>query len=320
MTARLMIEPQERARFEIEAQLSGIDGVLNWNGDEDMKPLAGFDLIVVSKNGMRDLEANQSSLQSNLQSNLEGIRHSMLQAHLRGVPILEFERFLQEIKIKVDLEKTGWSHYLIAATRQTALLRGYRTLKHLLEPLLALVLLVFLLPIFLITALLIQLLDPGTIFYSQVRTGYLGKPFRVHKFRTMRHNAEQNGPQWARSEDQRITPLGKWLRLTHLDELPQLWNVIKGEMSFVGPRPERPEFYEALSQEIPLFILRTWIRPGITGWAQVCAGYAASIEESRTKLEFDLYYIQHHSPLLDLIILIKTIKVSLPLEPKSKNA
>jgi lipopolysaccharide/colanic/teichoic acid biosynthesis glycosyltransferase len=124
-------------------------------------------------------------------------------------------------------------------------------------------------------------------------------------------NSEVDGPRWASEYDSRVTPIGKILRRTRLDELPQLWNVVKGEMGFFGPRPERPEIHNALRKDIPLFNMRTIVRPGITGWAQVCAGYAASVEESRLKLEYDLYYIQHMSLRLDLIILMKTIRVAL---------
>jgi len=124
-------------------------------------------------------------------------------------------------------------------------------------------------------------------------------------------DAEANGLRWASDNDDRTTKLGRFMRRTRLDELPQLWNVIRGEMSFCGPRPERPEIYQALAREIPLFPLRTLVRPGITGWAQVYAGYAASVAESALKLEYDLFYIQNISPRLDLIVLIKTIAVAL---------
>jgi lipopolysaccharide/colanic/teichoic acid biosynthesis glycosyltransferase len=168
-----------------------------------------------------------------------------------------------------------------------------------------------LLPVFLVIASLIKLTSKGPIFYKQIRTGYLGKTFTLIKFRSMFTDSEINGPQWCTDNDCRITPLGKFLRKTRLDEFPQLLNVLKGEMSFFGPRPERPEIYNELKKEIPLFSLRTIVRPGITGWAQVCAGYAASVQESRLKLEYDLYYIQHMSPRLDLIILVKTLEVAL---------
>lgn len=127
----------------------------------------------------------------------------------------------------------------------------------------------------------------------------------------MNVNSEDQGPRWADLEDDRLTPIGNFIRRSRLDELPQLWNVIKGEMSFFGPRPERPEIYAKLRNEIPLFAMRLIVRPGITGWAQVCAGYAASVAESRLKLEYDLFYIQHMSPRLDLVILLKTLKVIL---------
>jgi lipopolysaccharide/colanic/teichoic acid biosynthesis glycosyltransferase len=163
----------------------------------------------------------------------------------------------------------------------------------------------------LILALVIKMSSPGPIFYRQVRTGYLGRNFTLVKFRSMRADAEVNGPQWASSNDDRVTRVGNFMRKARLDELPQLWNVFKGEMSFFGPRPERPEIYQRLKKEIPLFSMRTIVRPGITGWAQVCAGYAATVEQSSIKLEFDLFYIAHMSLRLDLIVLVKTIQVAL---------
>jgi lipopolysaccharide/colanic/teichoic acid biosynthesis glycosyltransferase len=176
-----------------------------------------------------------------------------------------------------------------------------------LEPCLAVCLGVLLLPVIGVLALLIKLTSRGPVLYSQARTGYLGNMFTLLKFRSMVLDAEADGPQWAEDNDARATPLGRFMRRTRLDELPQLWNVIRGEMSFCGPRPERPEMYKQLEKDIPLFRMRTIVRPGITGWAQVCAGYAASVEESVKKLEYDLYYIKHMSPRLDAVILLKTL-------------
>ena len=144
------------------------------------------------------------------------------------------------------------------------------------------------------------------ILYRQERLGYRGKKFSLYKFRTMPLTAEANGPQWAQENDPRVTPFGRWLRKNRLDELPQLLNVIRGDLSFVGPRPERPEFYKIPHEQIPLFSLRLMVRPGITGWATVNNGYAGSVDASRMKLEYDLYYVQHMSPRLDLHVLMNT--------------
>ena len=156
--------------------------------------------------------------------------------------------------------------------------------------------------------LAVRLSSPGPIFFRQTRVGRRGRPFSVLKFRTMRQDAEGNGAVWATKNDPRVTRLGRFMRQTRLDEIPQLWNVLRGEMGFVGPRPERPEFVQWLSSEIPFYDLRHIIRPGITGWAQVRYQYGATLEETKQKLEYDLYYIKHLSLGLDLLIMFETIK------------
>ncbi|BAB74553.1 sugar transferase [Anabaena sp. FACHB-709] len=170
---------------------------------------------------------------------------------------------------------------------------------------------VFLSPLMLLAALAIKLDSPGPVFYSQIRTGLEGKPFKVYKFRSMYQDAEKRGAQWADERDPRITRVGRWLRLTRIDELPQILNVIWGEMSLIGPRPERPEFDVKLRQEIPYYDLRYVVKPGITGWAQVMYPYGASIEDAYEKLAYDLYYIKNYSLALDLAIALKTIRVVL---------
>jgi lipopolysaccharide/colanic/teichoic acid biosynthesis glycosyltransferase len=145
------------------------------------------------------------------------------------------------------------------------------------------------------------------VLYRQRRLGYKGREFELVKFRTMLADAEKTGPAWAGQQASKITPFGNFLRRSHLDEVPQLWNILRGEMSFVGPRPERPEYYAILKEEIPLFWMRTLVRPGVTGWAQVTSGYASSVAESREKLERDLFYMRRMSVVLDLKILVKTL-------------
>lgn len=166
-------------------------------------------------------------------------------------------------------------------------------------------------PFVLLACLLVKLQDGGPIFYKQRRTGLLGSTFEIIKIRTMGVKAESSGPQWSQPNDQRITPIGKWLRRTRLDEIPQLWNVLKGDMSLIGPRPERPEFDILLEKNIPNYKLRNWIRPGLTGWAQINIPYSSSEEDSEIKLSYDLYYIRNRSTWLDAIILLKTIKIIL---------
>ena len=155
---------------------------------------------------------------------------------------------------------------------------------------------------------LLTVIDDGLpIFYTQTRCGKGGQPYNILKFRTMRRDAEADGtPRWAREDDERATRVGKVLRRTHLDELPQFFNVLRGEMSLVGPRAERPELVEYFQKHIPFYRARLLVKPGITGWAQVNFGYAATIEETISKLEYDLYYIKHRSILTDLVILLRT--------------
>jgi sugar transferase (PEP-CTERM system associated) len=189
--------------------------------------------------------------------------------------------------------------------------RLMRRLKYAGEFAIAIVLSLVVLPLMTLVALLVRLSSKGPTIYSQERVGFRGRTFRLLKFRTMRQDAEaKSGPVWASGEDDpRITRIGRLLRKTRLDELPQLVNVLRGEMSFVGPRPERPHFVNALRQVIPLFDERHSVRPGITGWAQIKCGYGSSIEDAEQKLQFDLYYIKHMSLGFDVAILVDTLKV-----------
>lgn len=167
------------------------------------------------------------------------------------------------------------------------------------------------LPFFPIVALLVKFTSTGPVFFRQTRVGMGGRPFHVYKFRSMFTNAEAGGAKWATKNDPRVTKWGMFMRKTRIDEIPQLWNVLRGDMGFVGPRPERPEFVPMLSEHMPFYYLRHLIRPGLTGWAQVRYGYGATLAEAREKLEFDLYYIKHASLGLDLLIMFETVKTVL---------
>jgi sugar transferase (PEP-CTERM system associated) len=164
------------------------------------------------------------------------------------------------------------------------------------------------LPFFPFVAAAVKLSSKGPLFFRQTRVGMGGRSFQVVKFRTMFTDAESGGARWATKNDPRVTKIGGFLRKTRIDEIPQLWNVLRGDMGFVGPRPERPEFTQWLSQELPFYYMRTLIRPGLTGWAQVRYGYGATLAETKEKLEYDLYYIKHMSLGLDLLIMFETIK------------
>ena len=184
-------------------------------------------------------------------------------------------------------------------------------LKRMADLLTAVVLLLITFPFVAISALLIWLEDQGPVFYVQQRSGWLGRPFWVVKLRTMTVQPIDEPPSWTKPGDHRITAVGGWLRRFRIDELPQLFNVLKGEMSLIGPRPERPEMEQELERQIPHYRKRHWMRPGLSGWAQVCAPYASSVEDSDLKLSYDLYYLLNFSTWLDLVILFRTIKTVL---------
>jgi len=175
----------------------------------------------------------------------------------------------------------------------------------------SIVLLIIFAPLVPLIAMAIRVDSAGPILYRQIRSGEGGTPFEIRKFRTMRIDAEKDGEQWATVNDPRVTRVGRFLRDTRLDEIPQLWNVLIGEMSLIGPRPERPRFIKRLRKEIPFYEIRGVVKPGLTGWAQVMAPYGASVAESADKLAYDLYYIKNYSILLDVVILMKTIRVVL---------
>jgi sugar transferase (PEP-CTERM system associated) len=230
----------------------------------------------------------------------------LLELRLHGVVIEDSSALLERLSGKLSLD--GLNPSTLIFTDGFRLLPSQQLFRRLLSLVASFLALVICLPILPLIALAVRLSSPGPIFFSQTRVGRGGRPFTAYKFRTMRTDAEAQGAVWAAKDDPRVTPVGRLLRNTRLDEIPQLWNVLSGEMAFVGPRPERPEFVQWLSEEIPFYDLRHMIRPGITGWAQVRYRYGASLEETKRKLEYDLYYVKHLSIGLDLLIMFETIK------------
>lgn len=232
---------------------------------------------------------------------------SLLDAQERGIEITRmpvmYEELLQRVPIQL-LDAQWLLRSFIDETRVSAFYQLSKRFLDLLGGLVGLVILVVLFP-FVAAA---TVLDSGfPIFYGQIRLGKGGKPYKILKFRTMRQDAEADGkPRWAKEDDDRATRIGKFLRKTHLDEVPQFWNVLTGEMSLVGPRSERPELVEMFQKHIPFYRARLLEKPGITGWAQVNFGYAANIEETIIKLEYDLYYIKHRNLWMDIIVLLRT--------------
>lgn len=231
----------------------------------------------------------------------------MYQSLGTGVVFLDlpaaYEMFARRIPVD-SIDERWFLQYLQLPSQ-----RSFVALKRFMDICGAFVLLVFTSPFWFIIAVLIKVTDSGPVFYRQQRIGQHRERFSIIKFRTMRMDAEAQGVQWASKQDTRVTRVGAFLRRTHLDELPQMLNVLKGELSLVGPRPERPEFVNQLEVEIPHYRARHFIKPGFTGWAQIKFRYARSVEDSKTKFEYDLYYIKNRSAIMDVLILLKTIQL-----------
>ena len=234
---------------------------------------------------------------------------TLLDVKAMGIEVVDGHRLYEEQcgRLSIDELKPSFLIFSSGFQRKPVVM----TLKRLVDILGAVLGLLLLAPLLLIIALFIKLDSPGPILYRQTRVGHHGFPYILLKFRSMRHGAEAEGAQWADVADHRITRLGGWLRKLRLDELPQFINVLKGEMSLIGPRPERPHFVQELRILIPFYDLRHTVRPGITGWAQTCFQYAASIEDSHMKLQYDLYYVKNLSLWLDFRILLRTFQVVL---------
>jgi sugar transferase (PEP-CTERM system associated) len=236
--------------------------------------------------------------------------NELLQLSLAGaVNIEEGASFYERVtgRVSLDMIRPSWLIFS-SRGRQTRISGITRNIVH---RLVALVGGFLSLPLAIVTAILIKLESPGRVLYKQERVGKNGSTFTVMKFRSMRVDAEKAGPVWASADDDRTTRVGRIIRKLRIDEIPQFWNILRGEMDFVGPRPERPHFVSQLAQEIPYYEQRHLIAPGLTGWAQIKYPYGASIEDARQKLQYDLYYIKNQSLMLDAIILFETIKIIL---------
>lgn len=235
---------------------------------------------------------------------------SLLDLRVRGCTVVEWPSFFEKISGRIAIDNLSPSYFIFQEGfgKSRLLLFSRRVVS-----LFASIVLLFLLsPILLVAALLIKIDSPGPVFYRQERVGKGGKIFRIIKFRSMRQDAEgEGGPRWATENDPRITRLGRILRISRLDEVPQVINVLKGDLNLVGPRPERPAFVEQLEKAIPYYSIRHTVRPGLTGWAQVEFAYCGTIEESKEKLQYDLFYIKNMSVKLDLLVLFKTVKIVL---------
>jgi len=232
----------------------------------------------------------------------------LLQLRLRGVHVEEATSWLEKISGRIEVEQLYPSWIIFAKGFRFS--SPFRIMRRVLNFTVALIGLILALPVLPFVILAVKLDSPGPVLYRQKRVGRRGAHFYCYKFRTMRKDAEADtGPTWADDQDPRITRVGKFLRLARLDEIPQLWCVLKGDMAFVGPRPERPEFVEWLTRELPYYGVRHMVRPGITGWAQVRYKYGNTIEDAKEKLQYDLFYIKNASIGLDILIMFQTIKI-----------
>ena len=231
----------------------------------------------------------------------------LLECKLRGLHILDLPAFFERQTGILPLESINASWMIFSEGFTTGVLRDLS--KRLFDLLVSGFFLLLFSPIMLFTALLIRLESKGPVFYTQERVGQFGASFTIYKFRSMRTDAEKDGVVWARKNDDRTTRVGRFIRRTRIDELPQVLNVFLGHMSFVGPRPERPYFVNDLAAQIPYYHARHSVKPGITGWAQVRFSYGASVEDAMHKLQYDLYYVKNHSLFLDMMILLQTVQV-----------
>ena len=235
---------------------------------------------------------------------------ALVECRLEGLSVIDFPDFMERETGKVDIDtlSPGWLLFADGFVGG----RGHKILKRVFDIGVSLLFLVFSLPLLVFTAMAVKLTSKGPVFYRQERVGERGRSFRLLKFRSMRQDAESDGvPKWAARGDHRVTAVGRFIRLTRIDELPQIFNVLKGDMSFVGPRPERPFFVKSLVEQLPYYMERHEVKPGITGWAQLNFPYGSSIGDAREKLQYDLFYIKNFTMLLDFLILLQTVRVIL---------
>jgi len=237
------------------------------------------------------------------------LRH-LLDCKLHGIKVVDIATYFEKTLAQINIKHVNAGWLVFGDGFNQGLLRAF--CKRAFDIVSAALLLVAALPVMLVTAVLIKLESPGAVFYRQQRVGQHGRAFSVVKFRSMRSDAEKDGtPRWATQNDSRVTRVGRFIRRVRIDELPQLINVLRGEMSMVGPRPERQYFVDELVRQIPYYAVRHSVKPGVTGWAQVRYEYGSTVEDSIEKLQYDLYYVKNHSLFLDLLIMLETVAVVL---------
>ena len=282
-----------------DMDLSKPDGVPvfcknNFEGLSDMSQFLGIEKIVVGFKEKRRILPTKE----------------LLKCRVDGIEVIDGNDFYENLSGKLTVSSINPSWLIFSGGFHKSTMR--RFMKRSSDVVLSILLLIICLPLIILTAILIKIDSLGPILFSQERIGEKGKSYFIYKFRSMVENAENlSGPVWAQSDDDRVTRVGRIIRKLRIDEIPQLWNVLKGEMSFVGPRPERKFFVEKLKEMIPYYAVRNTVKPGITGWAQISYGYGASVEDAVEKLNYDLFYIKNMSALMDLMIVMRTIKIVL---------
>ncbi|MXP09403.1 TIGR03013 family XrtA/PEP-CTERM system glycosyltransferase [Pseudoblastomonas halimionae] len=292
--------PESRCRIVAFVSMTDNPTIASATPREDITDLADY---------VDDLDAGEVVLA------LEERRNSLplddlLRIKMAGVRVNDFSSFVERETGRVDLDTVNpsWLIFSDGFSSGRAVSIVVRRAFDIIVSGLALLVTA---PVILLFALLVKLDSSGPAFFRQTRVGHFGVEFGLMKLRSMRTDAEKDGAQFAQERDPRITRIGRFIRLTRIDELPQCWNVLKGDMSFVGPRPERPEFVAELAEKLPFYSERHIVKPGITGWAQINYPYGASLDDSRHKLEYDLYYAKNYSLFLDLLILLQTLRVVL---------
>ena len=286
--------------------------IVAYVGDNKPGFLASTDIVFSEQEGLRDL-CQQGKIEKIVLA-LDERRgrlpmHELIAYKFMGVEIIDGVQFFEELTGKIPVEKVNPSCFLFS--KGFYISRLTLVLKRLLDIVVSVIGLILSLPLLFISAFIIKLESPGPLFYRQYRVGRGGNHFEVIKFRSMCVDAEKEGAVWAAKNDNRVTRYGNIMRKIRIDEIPQMLNVLKGEMSFVGPRPERPVFVRELVKSIPFYPIRHVVKPGITGWAQVYYPYGASEEDALRKLEYDLFYLKHMSLSMDLFVIFQTVKIVL---------
>jgi lipopolysaccharide/colanic/teichoic acid biosynthesis glycosyltransferase len=262
------------------------------------KPFLGFQIV----DSKEDIIAVERKLFSD-----EKLMRELLNKLDQNKTIVEISKFTELVTGKVHPDSIDASWFIENINPRNE--RFYRFQKAVLDRSISILLMLIVIPVYIVLFPILLLVSGRPLFYSQIRTGQNNRPFRIYKLRTMSNDAEKEGAKWATPGDSRVTPIGKFLRKTRLDELPQLWNIINGDMSIVGPRPERPEIIESqLEPKIPYYRLRHLVKPGVTGWAQINYRYGYSENDSLIKLTYDLYYVKNKSIWLDIKIILRTVK------------